>query len=282
MVEEIGARSASGTARVFALYIYPVKGARGIALERSDVLAGGLRHDRRFMVLGAHGTFLTQREHPRMALIETAIEGDELVLWVHGTTERARVSVRPEDHDAKPRRHATVWKDEVIAVDIGGEATELVSDHLRERCSLVFMPPETIRQVDLDYAREGDRVGFADGFPVLIASLASLADLNTRLETAVGIDRFRANVVITGGDPWAEEAASRIRVGDVTFRTPKKCARCVVTTTDQQTGVVVGKEPLRTLAMYRREGNKANFAMNAIPELDAVGQIAIGDAVVLE
>lgn len=277
-VEEIGALSQSGIARIFALYIYPLKSARGIALERSDVLASGLRHDRRFMGLDAHGAFLTQREHPRMALLETAIEDEHLVLWIHGTEERARVSLRAEDHASKPRRHATVWKDEVVAVDVGGEGAELLSDHLRQHCSLVFMPPETIRQVDLGYAREGDRVGFADGFPVLIASLASLADLNTRLEVAVGIDRFRANVVVTGGEPWAEEAAARVRIGDIDFRLPKKCARCVMISTDQHTGAV-GKEPLRTLATFRREGNKVNFAMNAIPELDDVGHLAIGDAV---
>jgi uncharacterized protein YcbX len=270
----------SGTARVFALYIYPLKGARGIALDRSDVLATGLRHDRRFMGLDAHGTFLTQREHPRLALLETAIEDDHLVLRIHGTTDRARISLRAEDHAHRPRRHALVWKDEVHAIDVGGEGAELLSDHLREACSLLFMPPDTIRPVDPAYAREGDRVGFADAFPVLIASLASLADLNARLESSVGIDRFRANVVITGNEPWAEEAATRIQIGAVSFRTPKKCARCVVVTTDQHTGDV-GKEPLRTLATFRREGNKVNFAMNAIPDLDESASIAIGDAVVL-
>ncbi len=277
-MEESAADSASGSVkRVFALYIYPLKGARGIALERSDILASGLRHDRRFMGLDAHGVFLTQREHPRMALIETAIEGDHLLLGIHGSSERAVV---PLDHDAlthRPRRHATVWKDEVIVVEVGGEGAELLSDHLREKCSLVFMPVETIRQVELSHAQAGDRVGFADAYPVLIASLASLAELNTRLQTPVGIDRFRANIVVTGGEAWAEETA-HARVGAVSFRTPKRCSRCVVITTDQHTGAV-GKEPLRTLATYRREGNKVYFAMNAIPDLEEASEIAIGDLV---
>ncbi len=163
----------------------------------------------------------------------------------------------------------------MVAADVGGEVAELLSDHLREHCSLVFMPPETIRQVDREYAREGDRVGFADGFPVLIASLASLADLNTRLPDPVGIDRFRANIVITGEEPWSEERAAEIRIGEIVFRTPKRCSRCVVITTNQHTGEV-GKEPLRTLASYRREGNKVYFAVNAIPNLDDVGTVAIG------
>jgi uncharacterized protein YcbX len=138
------------------------------------------------------------------------------------------------------------------------------------------MPPSTIRQVDLEYAKAGDHVGFADGFPVLIANLASLADLNAKLEAPVGIERFRPNVVIEGATAWEEEAATHAQIGAVTFRTPKKCARCVVITIDQRTAET-GKEPLKTLAVYRREGNKANFAMNAIPE--AVGELRIGDPV---
>ncbi|MBX3227191.1 MAG: MOSC domain-containing protein [Labilithrix sp.] len=261
------------TPRVAALYIYPLKGARAIALERSDVLRGGLRHDRRFMALDAGGKFVTQREHPKMALVTTAIEGGELVLSLPSGT-RAAV---PLDA-AGPRRTVKVWDDEVVAVDVGGAGAALLSDHLGQRCALVRMPPETIRQVDRDYAREGDRVGFADGYPVLVASLASLADLNARLATPVGIDRFRANVIVDGAEAWAEEGA-RVRIGDLALRTPKRCSRCQVITIDQTTAAT-SKEPLRTLATFRKEGNKVNFAMNAIP--DAEGSIAIGDPVVFD
>lgn len=266
----------SRTPRVCALYIYPVKGARGIPVERSDVLRAGLRNDRRFMVVDARGRFLTQREHPRMAQIETAIEGEMLSIAVG--SDRARVRLDVEG----PARTVTVWKDEVAAVETSAEAGRLLSAHLGLACSLVRMPASTFRGVERAHARDGDHLGFADAFPVLIASLASLADLNARLEAPVGIDRFRANVIVSGIEPWAEEAAARIRVGDVSFRTPKKCSRCVIITTDQRTGVVTGKEPLRTLAIYRREGNSANFAMNAIPDLVDVGRVAIGDPVVLE
>jgi uncharacterized protein YcbX len=256
--------------RVCALYIYPLKGARGIALERADVLAAGLRHDRRFMAIGEKGTFLTQREHPKMALIETTIDGDHLVLSVGDS--HARVLLAGPGRE----RRVTVWKDEVSAIDVGGDGAKLLSEHLGERCSLVRMPPSTIRQVDLEFARGGDHVGFADGFPVLIANLASLADLNAKLEAPVGIERFRPNVVVEGAVAWEEETATHAQIGNVVFRTPKKCARCVVITIDQRTAET-SKEPLKTLAVYRREGNKANFAMNAIPE--AAGELRIGDSV---
>jgi uncharacterized protein YcbX len=246
-----------------------VKGARAIALASSEVFRSGLRHDRRFMVVDESGRFLTQREHPRLALLETAIDGDTLVL--------AGLRVPLEVTGAA--RTVTVWKDTVMAVDAGPDAARLLTQHLGLACSLVRLPSSTIRQVDPRYSNAGDHVGFADAFPVLIASLTSLADLNARLDRPVGIDRFRPNIVIDGAEAWAEEAATHARIGDVTFRTPKKCARCVVTTTDQRTGEVTGKEPLRTLAQYRREGQHANFAMNAIP--DAEGRIAIGDAVAL-
>lgn len=268
-----GSQALYPSAQVCALYIYPVKGARAIALTRSDVLRGGLRHDRRFMVIDETGRYVTQREHPRLALIETAIEEGTLALSVSAAHLRVPLNVQGAE------RAVTIWNDTVTAVDAGPEAARFLSDHLGSACSLARMPESTLRQVDLRYAERGDHVGFADAFPVLIASVSSLADLNAKLDTPVGMDRFRPNIVVDGLEAWAEETTPGLRVGTMTFRTPKKCARCVVTTTDQVTGVVTGKEPLRTLALHRREGNNANFAMNAIP--DHEGAISLGDPVAL-
>jgi uncharacterized protein YcbX len=132
-----------------------------------------------------------------------------------------------------------------------------------------------VRPVDPTYAEPGDRVGFADAFPVLVATLSSLDDLNARLAEPVTMDRFRPNVVLAGSPaPFEEERHPRLRIGDVVFRTPKRCARCEVTTIDQGTAER-GKEPLATLATYRRDGNKVLFAMNAIP--DAEGVLRVGD-----
>jgi hypothetical protein len=277
--------SGSPRSRVASLHVYPVKGCRAIDLPRADVLPVGLRHDRRFMVLGQDGTFVTQRSHAALALVETAIEGGALVLRASGS--QLEIDVAALQHDRGPRRRAIVWKAEVECVDAGADAAAFFSDHLKEKCTLVFMPDDVIRPVDRPYAKPGDRVGFADGFPLLVASLASLADLNGRLEQPVPMNRFRPNVVVEGGLAWDEERHAAMRVGGASLRLAERCARCDVTLVDQRTGSrgagVNGKEPLRTLATYRAEGNSVYFAMNAIPDLgpDASVTIAVGDPVEL-
>lgn len=261
--------------RLASIHVYPVKGTRAISLERSDVLRSGLRHDRRFMVLAEDGTFLTQRSHPRLALVDVGFID-------HALTIGGAVNVPLDDEAYRhlPRRRAKVWDDEVEAVEVPGDASELFSDHLGEPCTLVYMPDDVVRPVEAPYGKTGDRVRFADAYPVLVASLASLADLNERLvargEPPVPMDRFRPNLVVEGGGAYDEERYARAEVGALGLRLAKRCARCQVTTVDQRTAEV-GKEPLRTLAAYRTEANKVYFAMNAIPEGEAA--ITVGDRV---
>ncbi len=279
-----------------SLHVYPVKAARGITLEKTDVLRTGLAHDRRFMVVDDAGAFVTQRRHPEMALVRTSISADGHSLQLSVAGDRVvTIPLHPETAREPKRVRVTVWKDEVDAIDVGGEGAELFSDHLKMRCSFVYMPPETIRSVEQPYGRPGDHVGFADGYPVLVASLSSLAHLNERLvengSAPVPIDRFRANIVIDGdpADPYGEERAGAIAIAragtsfedgtSLVLRMPKRCSRCQVVTVDQRTAEV-SKEPLRTLGAYRTEANYVYFAMNAIPDLrDAPAEIAAGDHV---
>jgi uncharacterized protein YcbX len=261
--------------RLAELHVYPLKGARGIALERSDVLAGGLRHDRRLMLIDAHGAFVTQRKHPRMALVTTAFVEADAALAIttpNGGTFEIALAVEPN----APRRIVRIWDDDVEAVAIGGPVAEALSDHLGERCTLVAMPDDVVRPVEAPYGAPGDRVGFADAYPVLLATRASLADLVARLDEPVSMNRFRPNLVVEGGAAFAEEAQARVRIGPLTFRMPKRCSRCAVTLVDQETAAV-GKEPLRTLARYRTVDNNVYFAQNLIP--DAPGSLRIGDEV---
>ena len=256
--------------RLVEIHVYPLKGARGVALERASVLAGGLRHDRRFMLVGEGGAFLSQREHPRLALVTTALGPSSLVIGVPAAEVEVAFA-----YDG-PRRRVRIWKDEVDAVEVPGEASARLSAFLGAPCTLVVMPEDVVRRVDPEYGMSEDRVGFADGFPVLLAARASLGDLNGRLEEPVPMNRFRPNLVVEGGAAFEEDRHDHVRVGALLFRMPKRCARCTVTTVDQATAQV-GKEPLATLARYRTQSNKVYFAQNLIP--DSEGAIAVGDEV---
>ena len=256
-----------------AIHVYPLKGARGISLERAEALSGGIRHDRRFLLLDAEGAFVTQRSHPKLALVTTALTSEALAIGAPGTAA-IEIPCAPVTAGAA-RRIVRLWDDDVEAVDVGGPVVELLSDFLDARCSLVFMPDDVLRPVEAPYGTPGDRVGFADAYPFLLATTASLAELNARLAAPVPMDRFRPNLVIDGGAAYDEERYARVRIGALTFRMPKRCSRCQVTTVDQATAEV-GKEPLRTLASYRAVGNKVYFAQNLVP--DGEGTLAVGDA----
>jgi uncharacterized protein YcbX len=269
-------------ASLAAILVYPLKGARGVALAESRVLRGGLAHDRRFMLVGPDGTFLSQRRSPRLALVRVQLRPDADAMTISVPGGRRRISVDVPLAPSGPRRTVRVWKDDVLATEVAGDAAQMLSDHLGERCALVHMPADVLRPVDPRYASPGDRVGFADAFPVLVASLASLADLAARMGRSITMDRFRPNLVLACARPYEEERHARVRIGAVVFRTPKRCARCEVTTIDQATAER-GKEPLRTLASYRRDHHEVHFAMNAIPDVpdDAPERertVRIGDA----
>jgi uncharacterized protein len=259
--------------RLGSLHVYPVKGASGIELRAADVLRGGLRHDRRFMVVDGSGAFLSQRAHPRLALVDVRLNQETLRVGASGA--HVDVPLSP----AGPRREVRVWNDRCEAVAVPGPASELLSEHLGLGCALVFMPDDVVRAIEAPHGRPGDRVGFADGYPVLLASSESLADLNRRLETPVAMSRFRPNVVVCGGAAYEEDGVDRVRIGGLSFRMPKRCARCEVVTVDPRTGER-GKEPLRTLAHYRRQGKNVYFAQNLIP--DGEGRLEVGDEVLYD
>lgn len=259
--------------RVASLHVYPVKSCRGIALQRASVLARGIEHDRRWMLIDAAGVFVTQREAPALARIDVVLGGDGVVLsaWGHG---EVRVPLRPSP-DA-PRRAVRIWKTEIVAIDCGDAAARWLSTWVGAPVRLVFMPDDATRAVSPEHARPGDVVGFADGFPLLLAATASLADLNDRLQGPVPMDRFRPNLVVSGGAPWDEDGWARVQIGGVALRVAKPCGRCTLITIDQGTGERTGAEPLRTLASFRQREGSALFGQNLIP--DAPGWLAVGDA----
>lgn len=254
------------------IIIYPIKSAAGITLPKATVTKRGFAFDRHWMIVDKDGKFLTQREHPRMALIKPTLDETSLNIQAPGMPS---LDVPLESPDQQSRT-VQIWSDTCVASTVSDTVDEWLSDFLEHSCQLVFMPPTTERRVDPHYARESDRVSFADGFPFLLISEASLADLNDRLATPLPMDRFRPNLVVRGTEPYAEDTWKEIRIGTLHFRIVKPCARCSITTVDQAKGQF-GKEPLRTLATYRRKGTKVMFGQNVIH--NSVGQLALKDQV---
>jgi uncharacterized protein len=262
-------RSESGASLSY-LRIYPIKSCGGIAVDEWEVDERGLRHDRRWMLVDETGSFMSQRKLPRMALIKVRLESDCLVVDAPGMSS-LQVSFRPRD--GKPML-ARVWNDLVEAQTVDDDSW--FSEFLEASCKLVYLPDESVRPVDPAYAEPGDLVSLADGFPFLLISEASLADLNARLEQPLPMDRFRPNLVVGGCEPFAEDGWRGVRIGRLTFRVVKPCARCTITTVDQESATK-GKEPLRTLVRFRRAGNKVLFGQNLIH--DGTGTLRIGDPV---
>ena len=253
-----------------AIIVYPIKSAAGIRLPEARLEAPGLEFDRRWMVVDHNHSFLTQRQLPKMALIKPEVK-EELLLVDAPGMRQLRL---PKEPDRKIFQTVRVWEDRCPALPMGNEAAEWFSAFLGVTCSLVYLPETVRRGVDPTYAKSTDRVGFADGFPLLLTSEASLADLNARLEQALPMSRFRPNLVVRGLEAFAEDFFSELWIGDLSFRIVKPCARCSITTVDQATAEV-GKEPLRTLARYRRVVGKVMFGQNLIH--NGLGTIRVAD-----
>ncbi|HUS64397.1 MAG TPA: MOSC N-terminal beta barrel domain-containing protein [Kofleriaceae bacterium] len=256
------------------IHVYPVKSCGGIAVDRWRVGARGLERDRELMAVTPAGAFLTQREVPRLVLVRAALEPDALVL----TAPDLPPLRLPFAARSAARVPVVIWKDTVAAEPVGDEADAWMTRALGTDARLVRFPEDARRQVDLTFARPGDLVGFADGFSLLLVSEASLDALNARLEQPIGMNRFRPNLVVRGCEPFAEDTWRRIRIGALELELPKPCARCPIPTVDEVTATH-GKEPLRTLATFRRigGGGAVYFAQNAIHRGE--GELAVGDAI---
>ncbi|MDJ0806623.1 MAG: MOSC domain-containing protein [Gammaproteobacteria bacterium] len=255
--------------KLSGLFIYPVKSLPGISLQDSVVDSFGLTFDRRWMLVDADGLFLSQRQLPRMALIDQQIHNAELVLQAAGQ-DALSLPLRPSG-GAETR--VKVWDHTCVAWDCGAEAMAWFSGFLERPCRLVYMPDDHFRPVDQTFAEAQDQTAFSDGFPLLLISEGSLTDLNRRLTEPITMGRFRPNLVVTGCAPYAEDTWSRIKIGTLGLRLIKPCSRCVITTIDPTTGDK-GMEPLKTLSSYRRKGNKVYFGQNL--NHDGQGHLSLG------
>lgn len=254
------------------LFIYPVKSCGGVRVERAVVGATGFEHDRRWIVAGDDGSFFSQREYPRLALVRVRLDEERLHLEA---PELPPLEI-PLHGEPRPTVRVAVWDDECPAIDEGSRAATWFSDHLRCSARLVRLADDDARPLGSSSAQPGDRLSFADAFPFLLISQASLDGLNRQLPLPVTMDRFRPNIVVDGCGPHAEDGWHRVRIGQVVFRVAKACARCVVTTVDQATAER-GREPLRTLSTYRTVDGHVLFGQNLVHEGE--GPLQLGDPV---
>ncbi|HVU97885.1 MAG TPA: MOSC N-terminal beta barrel domain-containing protein [Puia sp.] len=260
--------------RVSQLNIYPVKSLGGISVDSARITDRGLQHDRRWMLIDPHGVQITQREVPALALLQPAITSTGLTILHRPTQTRLDIPFEPATREFVK---VQCWDDTVTAQFVGPEADEWFSERLKVNCRLVHMPESTKRQTDLKYTAAGHYTSFADGYPFLLIGEASLEELNSRLDRPLPMNRFRPNIVFTGGEPFEEDRLHEFTIGNIRFSGVKLCARCVMTTIDQTTAEK-GKEPLRTLARYRAEGHKILFGQNLIHH--DLGEIAVGDELI--
>jgi uncharacterized protein YcbX len=257
---------------VSELNIYPVKSLAGLGLQSVSLDRFGFTGDRRWMVVNEKRRFLSQREIEAMALISVELtqEGIRLAARV------GAVSV-PQPSPAARSVRVQVWEDSVNALDAGDEAARWLSEVLAADCRLVYMGEDAQRYVDGVYAREGETVSFADGFPVLLISQASLDDLNSRLSQPVPMNRFRPNLVVQGCEAYAEDNWRSIQIGAMILDVAKPCSRCVMPSIDQATAQKDG-EILRVLAGYRRGADRQTyFGQNLL--YTGSGELRLGDAV---
>lgn len=253
------------------LFIYPVKSCAGIALTAATLDRFGLAGDRRWLLVDAANRFLSQRSLPVMGQVSVAIHADGLTLGYRDH----ELSVKTPAADAG-RRRVEVWGDEVEALDAGDTAARWFSAMLGRPCRLVYMGDDAQRRVDTDYAAHGETVSFADGFPLLLTTEASLAVINASLSAPVSMRRFRPNLVIRGSAPFAEDGWRRLQIGERSFTVAKPCTRCAIPALDPDTGTV---HPAlnRVLAATRRIDGAVLFGQNLLHA--DTGDLRLGDAV---
>lgn len=257
---------------VLSLFIYPVKSLRGMPVDHMVLDDFGPAGDRRWMIVDSERGFVTQRTHPALANIDVGLVDGEVVVEIPGYPGLPLTA-------AEEACSVKVWRDSVSARRALPEASKALSNYMDQALEFVYMPESTYREVDAQWVADRRRVGFADGYPFLIANQASLDDLNGRLDSPVDIRRFRPNILIGGDEPWGEDRWRQLAIGGERFDLVKPCSRCVMTTVDPDRGVKdPGAQPLRTLGQFRRTPNGVLFGMNAV-HAGGPGLVRVGNQV---
>ncbi len=281
------------------LYIYPIKSAAGIAVNEAPLTSRGLQYDRRWMVADAQGKFMSQRRFPQMALIGVSIGDQHLQITAPGMPE---LLVRIDDclgldsgarNEPFERLTVEVWGDRTEAVALGTDSARWFSEFIGTDCQLVYMPERSHRPAEHGQLGADRLVSFADAYPYLLISEASLAGLNQKLltqgKTPVTMARFRPNLVVKGcAKPHEEDSWQQIRIGETALDLPKRCARCSIPNVNPATGDYPkdrhgqrGKEPTQTLSTYRYWDKGIWFGQNCVQVQNGTpnATLRIGDAI---
>jgi len=261
--------------KIESLHIYPIKSLGGISLQESKVTSRGLAYDRRWVLVDENNRFVSQREYAQMALLQPSL--DDTVMTINdrsGKQEQLNFNLQEPQTEAE---EVTIWDDIVPAKPVDDAADQWFSSFMQMPVRLMYMHEESVRQADQRYAiTVNDKVSFADGYPILIISEASMTLLNSKLENPLTINRFRANVIVSGIKAHEEDSWREIKTDRQTLFGVKPCARCVMTTIDPE-NAQFGAEPLKTLSTYRFKDNKILFGENFIPQDE--GKLRVGDEI---
>lgn len=259
------------------IYIYPIKSLGGIRLEKSLIEEKGLQYDRRWMLVDHRGTFITQRKYAGLSMLQVGIENKELFVQ-HKANNELRISF-PIEQNTNEKIAVSIWDNSAHGVEVSKAVSQWFSDYLQFEVKLVKLPEEERIPVDPRYATKGEIVSFSDGYPCLIIGQSSMDFLNEKLDQPVKMNRFRPNFVFAGGTPHFEDQIKTFSLGEIMFSAVKPCARCVLITVDQESGIK-SQEPLKTLATYRTLNNKIMFGQNLVHQ--GTGYIRVGDELKVE
>jgi uncharacterized protein YcbX len=257
---------------VSELFIYPIKSLGGISVASAMITDRGFQYDRRWMLVDENNHFLTQREFAAMALLQVELTSGGLKVY-HKKNIHSPIII-PAFTETNEKANVEIFGESCSAQFVSRIADEWFSEMLLLKCRLVYMPDSTKRSVDNRYAFNKEITSWSDAFALLIIGQSSLNDLNSRLAEPLPINRFRPNIVFTGGAPYEEDVMKHFTINGINFYGAKLSARCVITTINQE-NAGKAKEPLKTLAAYRMKNNKIYFGQNLLH--NGAGTISLGD-----
>jgi uncharacterized protein len=260
--------------KISSIHVYPIKSLSGISLLSSKVTLRGLEFDRRWMLVDEQMRFITQRDFPQLAHFFVKITDKDLI--VSYQNDEIEIDLEPQTNIALK---VQIWDDIVLAYEVKTSISSWFSIKLGIRCKLVYQPESSIRPIDNHYSvTQTEHTSFADGYPILMISEASLAALNEKCEEQIEIARFRPNIVIENAEPFQEDKLKAFKINDILFYGVKPCARCLMTTINLQ-NLQKSNEPLKTLSNFRKEGNKILFGQNVV--IHSEGFLSVGDTLII-